>query len=411
VGPDLDLAATSRRASRWREQGVAILWLVQWPPDEVAERVLETPPSDPVLFVPPPQDRVGPRAEAPLTVSASAASAAFVPSTSAAFGKIVAHSRAVKALKRDIRLVALTRTTVLLSGESGTGKELVARAIHQLGHIASAPFVTLDCSAVPSTLFEGELFGHERGAFTGAVSRRVGRFEQAHGGTLFLDDVSEMSLAVQAVFLRVLEDKRVRRIGGDEEREVDVRVIAATNRDLVERCRGGLFREDLYYRLSVIELPIPPLRERKEDILFLAQGFLAEFAGQYGMPSKRLTPRAEQALEAYTWPGNVRELKNVLERAFVTSRGPRIGAAAVSGQLRGVSARPEAPSLRLGPGMTLDRIEREAILHALEACGGNRRRAAAMLGISVRTLHYRLRRWRDEGQRAFQFETKGAKIA
>lgn len=277
--------------------------------------------------------------------------------------------------------VAARDVTVLLLGESGTGKELVARRIHRRSPRNAGPFVAVNCAALPENLAESELFGHEKGAFTGAEARRVGRFEEAGGGTLFLDEVGELSLPLQAKLLRVLEERVVRRVGGNADVPVSIRLVAATNRDLaLEVERGGL-RRDLYFRLAVVPVTLPPLRERTGDLPLLAVRLLDRLAARHGIPRAELTEPASRALERYGWPGNVRELRNVLERALVVRAGAPI--------------RPEdlhLPAERPAP-LDEETRDREAAIGALRQSGGNREVAARLLGISVRTLYYRLRRW------------------
>jgi two-component system, NtrC family, response regulator HydG len=280
--------------------------------------------------------------------------------------------------------VAPTDVPVLVTGESGTGKELVARRLHARSARSAGPFVAVNAAALPESLAESELFGHERGAFTGADRARAGRFEEANGGTLFLDEIGELAPALQAKLLRVLEDGRVRRLGSEKDVTVDVRLVAATNRDLAHEVEAGRFRRDLYFRLAVVPVALPPLRERPGDVRLLARHFVGRLAARHRVPEPELTAEALDALEAYEWPGNVRELRNALERAVVVRGGQPI---------REEDVRPAAASA--APALTLDEgtREREAALEALRLSGGNRDDAARRLGISVRTLYYRLRRW------------------
>jgi two-component system response regulator HydG len=281
--------------------------------------------------------------------------------------------------------VAPARATLLITGESGTGKGELARAIHVRGPRAAEPFVTLHCAAVPETLLESELFGHERGSFTGADKRRVGRFEQANGGTLFLDEVGEIPLALQVKLLRVLQERTFERVGGNEAVRVDVRLIAATNRDLAVEVKEGRFREDLYYRLNVVHVEMPPLRARANDIITLANHFLRRSADENHKHIDGFTERAVARLLAHRWPGNVRELENVIERSVVLAEGSVIDADDLPIDV--------APLHKLGvqiPGSTMSEIERYAILTTLDAVGGSSAKAAEMLGISVRTVQYRL---------------------
>jgi DNA-binding NtrC family response regulator len=279
------------------------------------------------------------------------------------------------------RKVAETDATVLLLGESGTGKEVLARCLHLNSKRASRAFVPVNCAALSPTLIESELFGHEKGSFTGAVSQHIGRFERAHGGTIFLDEIGELDGHLQAKLLRVLQEKTFERVGGTRLITADVRVIAATNRDLAARVAAREFREDLYYRLSSFPITLPPLRERPADIPLLAEHFLHRAAAALGCPAPKISPEALQALRAYTWPGNARELENVMERAVILA-----GEAITPADLPFTDATPRRP-------MTLAEIEREAILAALRENQGNRTRAAAQLGISLRTLQYRLKEY------------------
>lgn len=290
--------------------------------------------------------------------------------------------------------VAATETTVLLTGESGTGKELVAHLIHRGSRRAEGPFVALNCAALPETLLESELFGHERGAFTGAVTARPGRIEQAAGGTLFLDEVGEMSPAVQAKFLRVLEEREFQRLGGTGQRQANVRVIAATNRDLRGAIANGEFREDLYYRLHVFAIHLPPLRERPEDILTLVEHFVKELGPVVvGRPAAGISREARQKLLAYSWPGNVRELRNAVERALILSEGGLINAEHVPLTLEPPNVAPLAVSEFPAGGVDLDAIERTLIEGALKQAGQNKSKAARLLGLSRSKLYTRMQRF------------------
>ncbi len=284
--------------------------------------------------------------------------------------------------------VAPSKATVLISGESGTGKELIASALHQRSTRASGPFVKLHCAALAESLLESELFGHERGAFTGAVQRRDGRFQMADGGTLFLDEIAEISPAVQVKLLRFLQEHEYERVGSGQTIRVDVRVIAATNKNLLEEVGRGRFREDLFYRLNVVALEMPPLRERRSDIPSLAKFFVDRYASENGKPVDSVSPEAVELLMAYDWPGNVRELENAIERAVVMTSGttiePRHLPAAVKPSPRSDGGAPPIP------GSTLADVERYAILETLKATGGSTSKAAELLGISVRTIQYRL---------------------
>jgi Nif-specific regulatory protein len=285
-------------------------------------------------------------------------------------------------LLRQIRAVARLDSTVLLLGESGTGKELCARQLHEQSMRESAPFVALNCAAIPPTLLESELFGHERGAFTGAHAQRLGRFEQASGGTLFLDEVGELSLTAQASLLRVLQERRICRVGGSEEIDVDFRLVAATHRDLWAMVQQGTFRQDLYFRLHVVALRVPPLRERMADIPFLAKGLVARICHRLREPAPRLDPAAMQELMRYDWPGNVRELENLIER-FVALHSLGTSLKELLDESRSRQQRP--------PRDPLER-EREELGDLLSRHGGHRARAAQELGITRRALTYRLQR-------------------
>jgi two-component system response regulator HydG len=298
---------------------------------------------------------------------------------------LVGTSDAMQKVYRVARQVAPSRATVLITGESGTGKGELARAIHALSPRAKAPFVSLHCAALAETLLESELFGHERGAFTGADKKRIGRFEQANGGTLFLDEIGEIPLLTQVKLLRVLQEKTFERVGGNETVTVDVRLVAATNRDLATDVREGRFREDLYYRLNVVHVEMPPLRLRGNDVLVLANHFLRKFSQENHKPVESFSDRARARILSYRWPGNVRELENAVERAVVMCEGdtieeehlPIAGAPTLHGPVR-------------IPGSTMAEIERHAILSTLEATQWSTSKAAEILDISVRTIQYRL---------------------
>ena len=317
-----------------------------------------------------------------------------------AFGKIVGQSPALQEVLQQVELVARTDAAVLVSGESGTGKELVARAIHDRSPRRNHALVTVNCASIPRELFESEFFGHVRGAFTGALRDRTGRFQLAHKGTIFLDEVSEIPLELQGKLLRVLQERQVERVGEEQLREVDARVIAATNRDLQDEVEGGRFRGDLYYRLCVFPIELPPLRERREDIALLAADFLEVAARRLNSPEVRLTDHALEQLTAYDWPGNVRELQNVIERAVILSqRGPfRVdpvlqGSRATS---RGVRTLPLNNLAETRSGV-LSEAEmslraRDNILAALERTGWKISGAARMLGVKPTTLASRLKR-------------------
>ena len=305
----------------------------------------------------------------------------------------VARSEPMRRALDLARRVAGVDSTVLITGESGVGKERVAALVHAHSARAAGPYVTVDCGAVTETLLESELFGHARGAFTGATSDRVGLFEAANKGTLFLDEVGEMSLGMQAKLLRAIQELEVRRVGESSTRKVDVRVVAATNRDLAAEVEAGRFRKDLYYRLKVVEIRVPPLRDRPEDLLPLARALLAGLTKRMGKRVTGLSPRAADQLQRHAWPGNVRELENALERAAAIAMGPRIELADLPEEIRSLEGAP-----RRGAGdKRLADIEREAILAALEAHDGNQARTAATLGIGTATLYRKLKEYRKGG--------------
>jgi DNA-binding NtrC family response regulator len=316
-----------------------------------------------------------------------------------AFGELVGASEPMRQIYALIEQVAPSSASVLLTGESGTGKELCARTIHNLSPRKNNAFVAINCSAIPETLMESELFGHERGAFTGAAARRLGCFELANGGTLMLDEISEMPVSLQAKLLRVLEDRTIRRLGGSQELSVDVRVLAATNRDPQGAVRQGSFREDLLYRLNVITVELPPLRKRKEDIPLLAQHLVAQLAERHVRPAKLLSPAAVEALQSHSWPGNVRELRNVIERAVIICSSEVIERHHLApypleqrAQSRGED------TLTLPVGTPIEEVERRMILRTLQKTENNKTRAAELLQISLKTLHNKLRLYREQGR-------------
>ncbi len=306
-------------------------------------------------------------------------------------GFLTANAELRKLLER-LRTVAQSQATVLITGESGTGKEVLARYLHQISDRAQGPFIALNCAALPEHLLESELFGHEKGAFTGAFTRKLGKFELAHGGTILLDEITEMPLSLQAKLLRVLQEGEVDRLGGAYPVKVDVRVIATTNRDIAAEVKAGRFREDLYFRLNVIPVHLPPLRERPEDIKLLAEHFRQEFAKRYQRPVKGFAEGVLERLAQYPFPGNVRELKNLVERAVLLAQGPWIGFSDLFPEEFLARGRPQ--ELPLKP---LKELEREMILRALKAANGNRTKAAEILGISVRTLRHKLQVYREAG--------------
>ena len=307
--------------------------------------------------------------------------------------KIIGASPAMQQVFDAVLQVAPSRASVLIAGESGTGKELIAAAIHEHSPRAKKPFIKLHCAALAESLLESELFGHERGSFTGAVGRREGRFEQADGGTLFLDEIGEISPAIQVKLLRFLQEHEFERVGGNQTIKVDVRVITATNRNLLQRVKDGQFREDLYYRLNVVNIEMPPLRARPSDIPLLASHFLAKFARENEKQRDGFTDEALAQLANYEWPGNVRELENAIERAVVVSKKPRIGVEDFATAIASAQKRPDGmPAV---PGAKMDDLERYAILKTLEHTGGSTSRAAEILGISPRTIQYRLQQYSD----------------
>ncbi len=307
------------------------------------------------------------------------------------FANIIGNAPIMQTIFKTVAQVAGARSSVLISGESGTGKELIAAAIHQHSPRAKGPFVKLHCAALAETLLESELFGHERGAFTGAVGRRDGRFHQAHGGTLFLDEIGEISPAVQVKLLRFLQEHEFERVGGNETVRVDVRVVAATNRDLKAEVARGRFREDLYYRLNVITIDMPALRARPSDIPLLASYFLKKYATENGKTIDGFSDGVLATLGSYSWPGNVRELENVIERAVVLCNESRITTAVLPPHLTPAT---EPGGIRI-PGSTLDEIEHHVILKTLEATGGSTSKAADLLGISVRKIQYKLHEYQS----------------
>ena len=311
-------------------------------------------------------------------------------------GRLIGRSVPMQEVHRLIEQAAATPAPVLIHGETGTGKELVARTLHELSARASGPFVAVNCAAMPETLLESEIFGHERGAFTDARDRREGCFELAHGGTLLLDEVAEMAPGTQAKFLRVLEEGSFRRLGGKTEINVDVRVVAATNKDPVTAMKEGEFREDLYYRLNVFTLAVPPLRQRIEDIPLLVTGFIEEFNGKY---DKRITGVDDATLKllmSHAWPGNVRELRNTVERAFIACDGDVITAKVLPGTspvAPVASWSGDADVVTAPIGLPLREVEKQFVLRTLAAENNNKTRAADRLGISTKTLHNMLQRW------------------
>ena len=316
-------------------------------------------------------------------------------SEAAARPGILGRSPAMLAMQETIATVAPTEATVLITGESGTGKELVARALHSGSARADKPMVTVNCAALAENLLESELFGHEKGSFTGADRRREGRFVQANGGTLFLDEIGEMPLPLQAKLLRALQEGEVQRVGSDAPLTVDVRVLAATNRDLREEVARRRFREDLYFRLNVISLEVPPLRDRGEDIPVLAAHFLERFAGRNRKSIRGFSPQAVDSLLRYAWPGNVRELENAVERAVILCNGDLIPRRELPAAITEAASPEEASSAAVGAlaGLPLDELERRAIGETLRCTGDNKSEAARQLGITRATLHNKLRKY------------------
>jgi two-component system response regulator AtoC len=305
-------------------------------------------------------------------------------------------SPAMQLLREQIARVARTEATVLVLGESGAGKELVADAIHYASGRSEGPLVKLNCAAIPENLLEDELFGHERGAYTGADQQRKGRFELAHGGTLFLDEIGELPLALQVKLLRLLQERTFERLGGGVPIRADVRVVCATNQDLEARVRENRFREDLYYRINVVPIQVPPLRERADDVLVLARHFAREAGARNGRPIESVALRATDALRAHTWPGNVRELRNVIERGVIMGSGPtleaedlRIGAG-VSSPRPEVNGEDQLVGRLMSSEIAFDEFEREVLVQALQRTRGNQSRAARLLGMTRRTLQYRI---------------------
>ena len=311
------------------------------------------------------------------------------------FGSLIGNSPEMRKVYQIVEQAAPTSASVLITGDSGTGKELVARTVHQLSPRASHPFVAINCAAIPETLLESEIFGHEKGAFTGAADRRQGCFELADRGTLFLDEIGEMTPQTQVKLLRVLQERTFRRLGGRTEQSVDVRVIAATNLDPAEAVRAGKLREDLYYRLNVFAFHLPALRDRKEDLPLLVQAFISEFNTRNQKSIAGVDHQTMRILEQYAWPGNVRELRNVIERATILASGPFIETRHLPPSLTGETQRASPPpQVALGPGVTVEEAERRLILMTLEHTRDNKTRAAEILGISLKTLHNKLNRLR-----------------
>ncbi|MBL9167847.1 MAG: sigma-54-dependent Fis family transcriptional regulator [Verrucomicrobiales bacterium] len=312
---------------------------------------------------------------------------------------LIGDSRPMKLVLETVQQIASSKTTVLILGESGTGKELIAKAIHRLSTRKNHPLITVHCAALPATLLESELFGHEKGAFTGAHERRIGRFEQAQGGTVFLDEIGEIDANIQVKLLRFLGERTFERVGSNKTITADVRILAATNKDLAALVRSGGFREDLYYRLNIVPIKLPPLRDRKEDIPAMAHAFLKEFAQENDKPVVDFTVDAMEALLKYSWPGNVRELRAAIERAVLLCRTDRVSYQELPESIRLLEPPTSAPAQALAstPGsLTLKDAEKQLIVRALKEAGGNRTQAAVKLGMSRRTLHRKLHTYQLE---------------
>ena len=312
-------------------------------------------------------------------------------------GNMVGKSPKMQEVFATISRVAESKATILLTGESGTGKTLLAKTVHFNSSRKDAPFVPVNCAAIPQDLLESELFGHVKGAFTGAIANKPGLFETANGGTLLLDEISEMPPHLQAKLLRVLEDREIRPVGGTKPTRVDVRIVATTNRDLAQGMARGTFREDLFYRLNVISVHLPPLRDRREEIPLLVNYFLQKFADASGRPIKLVSPEAMTCLEGFSWPGNIRELENVIERAVTLEPGPIVRVDGLPEAVRGTQAvvpyRIDFPAEGIDLDGLMERIERDLIRRALQRCGGIQSRAAQLLGTSFRSFRYRLQKY------------------
>jgi two-component system, NtrC family, response regulator PilR len=312
--------------------------------------------------------------------------------------EVIFRSEGMRRVFELTQSIARARTTVLITGESGTGKERIARAIHEASDRRDKPFLVVNCGAMPEALIEAELFGHERGAFTGAVATRLGLFREAEGGTVMLDEVGELAPATQVKLLRVLQERKVRGVGATAEVPIDVRVLAATNRNVEDEVKSGRFRQDLYYRLNVIRIEVPPLRGRREDIRPLADHFLRQWAAEQGKDIHVISPDALRALDAYAFPGNVRELENVMERAVALAKGSTIGLGDLPPELAGAASQPTPSLVGLLPDAgcnleeVLGEVERRLVLQALERSGGVRTQAAKLLGVTLRSLRYRLQK-------------------
>ncbi len=322
-------------------------------------------------------------------------------------GDMIYRDQSMAAVVKLAEQVAPSEASVLITGESGTGKEVIARHVHRSSNRSSKPFISINCAAIPENLLESELFGHEKGAFTGAVARRVGKFEEADGGTLMLDEISEMDVRLQAKLLRALQERVIDRVGGTRPVPVNIRVLATSNRDLAECVREGTFREDLLFRLNVVNLKLPALRERPADIIELAVYFIDQYSKTNGVPARPVTVEGRQALMANPWPGNVRELENTMHRAVLLAQGEEIGPEAIMTPDGSPIARSRGPAEQAAQtaeavsrtlvGRTVADVERDLILDTLDHCLGNRTHAAKILGISIRTLRNKLNQYTDEG--------------
>jgi len=313
-------------------------------------------------------------------------------------GELVGGSKPMQEVMRIVEMAAPSSASVLITGETGSGKEIVARTIHKLSPRATGPFVAINCSAIPETLMESEIFGHERGAFTGAAERRIGCFELADCGTLLLDEIGEMPAPTQAKLLRVLEDRKVRRLGSKSETPVDVRVLAATNKDPDQAVGSGQLRQDLYFRLNVFHIHLPPLRDHKDDIPLLVEHILRDVNAKHGKHVRGVGAEVLDIFMGHTWPGNIRELRNVLERASIMCEKDLITRACLPGEFGRTAAKgpSDLSSIKFPVGTTVDAIERELILQTLGATGNNKTRAAELLGISLKTLHNKLKEYGGE---------------
>ena len=317
-------------------------------------------------------------------------------------GDLVGGSKPMQEVMRVIEMAAPSSASVLITGETGSGKEIVARTIHKLSPRANAPFVAINCSAIPETLMESEIFGHERGAFTGAAERRIGCFELADGGTLLLDEIGEMPGPTQAKLLRVLEDRKVRRLGSKSETPVDGRVLAATNKDPEQSVATGGLRQDLYFRLNVFHIHLPPLRDHKEDIPLLAEHILRDINAKHGKSVRGIGAEVLDIFTSHTWPGNIRELRNVLERAAIMSEKDLIMRSSLPGEFGKMSGKSpsDLSGIRFPVGTTVDAMEKELILQTLQATGNNKTRASELLGVSLKTLHNKLKEYGSEKSEA-----------